>query len=204
MSLEETTLVREAKTIKAQLTEALSFILRFLREPWTRINNLPNWSWTQNVLVAVVFTGVTGTIGGVFESALAVLGGFFVVPLTSLVTISISTLLLFYFIRFFTERQISFKRLWQLVFFANVPLFVFQIIAPLFPLISLIGLAATAYLLYLALTETYKIDALLAKKVLGGLYAVFAVVWLWGHLDSVRLEKTFQSHSAAPEVHLGK
>ncbi len=204
MKLEETILVREAKTLKTQLTEAFWFIIRFLREPWNRINSLPTWNWTQNVIVALAFTSLTGTIGGVFESALAVIGGFFLVPITSFVTISISTLLLFYFIRFFAQRNISFKRLWQLVFFANIPLFIFQIIAPLFPLISLIGLGATAYLLYLAMTETYKIDVLLAKKVLGGLYAVFAIVWLWGHLDSVRLEKTFQSHTSAPEVHLGK
>lgn len=185
--------------------ETIAVMTRYLQEPWTQIRHLPEWPWPRLIGTQLALSAGTGALSGLTQSIAAVFVGFFFSPLVSLATLSITALALLYFTKIVSKKEIPYQSLWTLTFFANIPLFLIQIVSVYVPIISLAGLAFAAYLIYLGLTETHKVEKLIAKKVLAGLFALYLAVWLWSKIDMGEFERKFREPVVeAPEVHLGK
>jgi hypothetical protein len=67
-------------------------------------------------------------------------------------------------------------------------------------------MAYTAFLLWIGFVSNFQIDRKVALKMIGILYAIFFVFWIWGLVNSSsRWERSWNSeHIEAPEVELGK
>lgn len=185
--------------------ETLQVLIRFLQEPWTQINHLPQWPWPRLLLTQLAVSSATAGLGGLSQSFVSTLAGLIISPIISLVTLSISALVLLYFTKIVSQQKIPFQALFELAFFANIPLFILQIVSHHIPIISLVGLAFSAFLIYVGLTETHKVNRLIAKKVLAGLYLIFLLIWIWTKIDIDSIERKIRDPQIdAPEVHLGQ
>ena len=207
MGNNEETLQRLFVRLKQTLfqPEIAIYLFNFLKNPFQSIKTLPDWNWQILILTQILITSGTGALGGIFVSPLAFLGGLFIVPILTLITVSITTLFFYYVIQIFYKKTYSFRQMFTLVFLANVPFFIFQILSPIVPIISLFGLAISGVLIGIGFMEHLQLEKKFVTRLIAGLFILFSLIWLWGHLDSSKIEKTFKSKKyQAPEVKLGQ
>lgn len=180
-------------------------IFRFLRHPSREIKVLPDLSWRQVVLAHFIISMATGFAGGFFSLRLTnVLMGIIVTPLIAGGVLAVAALFLTYTFQIFAERELSYRRLFLLLLFANIPFFVFQTVAVFFAPITLIGLAFTGYLLVQGLVHIFDLPKSLCQRLITTIFVLFCLVFLWNNIDFSELREQFSGPSSgAPEVHLG-
>ncbi|GIL17776.1 MAG: hypothetical protein BroJett040_15270 [Oligoflexia bacterium] len=191
--------------IKKTCSDIKDILIPFIKNPMEKIRNLPDWDWQTLILAQVLVTAISGALGGLINrSVLSILSGLIMMPILTLITTSISTLFFFYTFQIIIQKQVPYRKLFTVVFFANIPFFIFQIISGYFPPISLVGLAFTGLLLIVGFVENFQVPRKLVIRLIAALYVVFFLIWLWGRLDTMKLDKQWRAEESAPEVRLGK
>lgn len=193
--------------ILTECHDAKDCLIRYLRNPVLEIKNLPDWSWPKLILFHSAIAAVSGALAGFVEKkfSLSILGGFILSPILTLVTLGVATAFFYYCFQIFAGQTVSLKKLFTVTMFANFPQLILQIVAGYVPPVTLVGMAFTAFLLLVGFVENFKLDRKLTAKFVGGLYAVFVVMWLWNQASSVRFDKSWNSEKiSAPEVRLGE
>ncbi len=190
----------------ACLENLIKSLIKFLRHPLHEIKHVPDWTWPELIVAQLGVTALTGALTGlVGRNVLGVFTGLILTPILTMVTIAVSTLFFYYLFQVFAGKTLPFRRLATLVFFANLPFFVFQVLSGIVPPISLIGFAFTAVLLIVGLTENFLLPRQLVMRIIAGLYVAIFLVWIWGRWDSLQIERSWKSPSIdAPEVQLGQ
>jgi len=195
-------------SIKSDLSEIKNQFSTYLRNPVDNIKKLPDWEWRRILISVLLITSICGMISGLIHQAFGrVLYGFFLMPILTLIVISISSLFFYYVFQIFFERLIEFRKLFTVVFFANVPFFIFQTISELFPPISLIGLAFTALLLIVAFVENFQLPRPFIAKLIAFIYLLFVVISIFTYVKSyLDFKETRRSSNdkKAPPVYLGR
>jgi hypothetical protein len=181
-------------------------LINYLKHPIREIAHVPDWTWSELICVQVVITALTGVLTGVVgKSFLGVLSGFFLTPILTMITIAVSSLFFYYLFQVFAGQTLPFRRLATVVFFANLPFFIFQVLSGLVAAVSLIGFAFTAVILIVGFVENFQLPRRLVVRVIVGLYVAIFLVWIWGRWDSLQIGRDWRSERMeAPEVHLGE
>jgi hypothetical protein len=183
-------------------------LLRFLRHPLQEIQTLPSWTWQQAIVFLCGLSSLTGAISGFTEKKIigSFFFGVFISPIVIFVLTAIATLFFYYSIQIFARQTVSWRKLFILISFANVPLIIFRIVSVYFPPITLFGLAFAAALIIVGLTTHFSIDKRKSLKLVGGLYLLFFLTWLLAQINSSsRFDKSWSpDRIEAPEVELGK
>lgn len=190
-----------------EILDTKRVLLRFLRHPLHEIKNLPDWEWQRLIFLQVSVTAMSGALAGLIDKkiSLSILVGLFTMPILTFISLTVCTLFFYYCFQIFANQTISLRKLFTVILFANIPYFIFQILAGLVPPITLVGLAFTAILLLVGFVETFGIDRKLAIRIIGGLYALILCMWIWEQINSSRWERNWNSDRyEAPEVELGK
>lgn len=189
----------------ANLKKSLRIFAHYLRNPIHGIQNLPDWGWPELFLHIVVVTAITGSLAGLVATSFAsTVYGLVMIPIISVILIMIGAAFFYYFFQVFAGRSLSIRKMVTVIFFANVPFFVFQIASEYFPPISLIGLAFTGFILIAGLTTQFELPRRLVTRAVVSVYVLFLVVWIVGRLDSIRFERSMNESLRAPPVHLGE
>lgn len=189
---------------RSELQAFVSVYIRFLTHPIREVRNLPNWGWRHQILNQLLVTSATGLASGFLQGSLiTVLQGLLFVPLITAFTISVATLFFYFFFQIFAGVTLDFRRLMELIFFANVPFFVFQTVSHWFPPINLFGLAFSGILMIVGLCEIFHLKRALVIRTVIGVYALFLVVWLWSRMDALKTEDRL-NRIDIPHVELGK
>jgi len=193
--------------LKNDLIEIKQILVPFIQKPMEGIKRLPDWDWRKLILSQVLITIVSGALSGLFQRSFAsVLFGFFMMPILTLITVSISSLFFFYTFQIFTERLVEYRKIFTAVFFANIPFFIFQTLSGVFPPISVIGLAFTALLLIVAFIENHQMPRRFIIRLIAAIYILFAAISLISYFQSRIQMSKFQSRDGfdrIPEVKLG-
>lgn len=190
-----------------EILDTKRVLLRFLRHPVREIRSLPDWDWRRILFLQISVTAFTGALAGLIDKkiSLSILVGLFTMPLLTLISLSISTLFFYYCFQIFANLTVSLRKLFILILFANIPYFIFQVLAGYVPPITLVGLAFTAFLLLVGFVDSFRIEKKLAVRIIGSLYALIFCLWILEQVNSTRWEKNWNSDSyEAPEVELGK
>ena len=190
-----------------EILDTKRVLLQFLRHPLKEIKNLPEWDWRRLLFLQISVTAACGALAGLIDKkiSISILVGLITMPMLTLVSLMVSTLFFYYCFQIFASKTISIRRLFTVILFANIPYFIFQILAGYLPPISLVGLAFTAVLLLVGFVENFQIDRKLAIRIIGSLFALIFVLWIWEQVNSSRWERTWNSDRyEAPEVELGK
>lgn len=193
--------------LKTDLKEIKNVLIPFLRHPMTEIKSLPDWAWHRIFLFQIIITASTGVLAALVDrkSTFSVIASMIVSPILTLLMLGISSLFFYYCFQIFASHTVSFRKLFTIVLFANVPQFIFQILNGFVPPITLIGMAFTALLLLVGFVENLRVDRKLVIRLLAALYAIFFAVWLANLVSNSHLEKNWHSEKdEAPEVELGK
>jgi hypothetical protein len=159
------------------------------------------------LLALYIATAASGAIAGlVSRNVLRIIFGLTMVPIISGIMVAIASLFFYYTFQIFIEKTISFRQLFTVGLFANLPFFILNIAADYLPPISLFGFAFTAILLSIGLVENFSLPKKMVIRLLAILYIIFILVWAWGRWDSMKVEKSFGKKEVidAPEVRLGE
>lgn len=186
------------------LQNSLRILIGYLRNPIQGIQSLPDWSWPELLFHIAAFTAATGFVSGLVQTSFtSTLYGLIMIPIISVILILIGAGFFYYFFQIFAGRSLSVRKMVTLIFFANIPFFIFQIASEFFPPISLIGLAFTGFILIAGLTTQFDLPRRLVARSVILIYALFMVVWVWSRLDAIRFEKSMNESLRAPPVYLG-
>lgn len=174
------------------IKEHLLFIVHYLRHPIQRIKSLPDWPWKELAMMFIIMSIGSGVLTGFAPPNVYVIAaGLFIAPIISIIMHGLFTLILYYYFQIFENKTHSFRALFTLVFFANIPFFIFQIGSEVVPPITLIGFLFTAFLLIVGLTENFKLPKAQSIRLVGIIFFIVFIVWIINRIDIGRLERKF-------------
>lgn len=166
------------------------YIFNYLRNPVEKIKTLPDWSWSTLLVTLVGISMTSGILTGLVPpNFFRLMGGVIISPIVSVTTTGLGALFVYYYFQVYEKRTCSFRKLFTLLLFANIPFFIFQIGSELIPPISLVGFAFTALLLAVGLTENFQMEKRRSIRLVTILLAIVFILWLWNRIDISRLER---------------
>lgn len=188
------------------LRASVSTLINYIRQPVQEIRNLPDWQWPELIVTQIAITAPCGILSGIVSrSPFSIFTGAFTLPILTLIYTAAFCLFFYFTFQIFARKTVSFRQLYTLIFFANIPFYVFQIFQSVLPPMTLIGLAFTAFIMSVGFVENFKLEKKMVLRLIGTLYFLFFLVWGIAKYDSIKSEKSFREEMReAPEVHLGK
>lgn len=187
------------------IQEFIRVFIRYIKNPVREIQHLPDWSWRDLIIFQIAFTAATGAASGLLRAqVLTVFYGALIVPIMTGLTIAVGSLFFYFYFQVFLGQTLSFRRITAIVFFANIPFFIFQMVSHWFPPISLVGLAFAGLILIVGFTENFKLDRKKVSRMVFGIYAIFLLLWVWSRFDAQEFESALERRMDAPEVILGQ
>lgn len=187
------------------IQEFIRVFIRYIKNPVREIQHLPDWSWRDLILFQVAFTAATGVGSGLLRAQVhSILYGALIVPIMTGLTIAVGSLFFYFYFQVFLGRTLSFRRISTIVFFANIPFFIFQMVSHWFPPISLVGLAFAGLILIVGFTENFKLERQKVSRMIFAVYVLFLLLWVWSHFDAQKFESALEQRMNAPEVILGQ
>lgn len=163
-----------------------------------QIAYLPEWPWRTLIWVQIVLSMISGVLASLTRpNFFGLLFGIIVMPIMSMLMVSLLTAFLYYYFQVFEKRAVSAAKLFTLSFFASIPFFIFQIASAIIPPITLIGFAFSAMLLAVGLSENFKIEKRHAVRLSLVLFGVVLLVWIGNRVRDYRGEQNAASSMTA-------
>lgn len=164
--------------IKARLKEAVLVLPHFGRNPVQFMRRLPNWEWPEMLILQAIFAAACAILtSAVARNILGIITGFVVGPLTQLVLVGIFAGFFFYLFMFYFHRNVPYRQIYLHLMFAAIPSQLANILSPVIAPATLIGVAATAMLLYVGFVSNFHLEARKIRTILYGLVAVYVISW---------------------------
>jgi hypothetical protein len=194
--------------LRQEFIESKNVILQFLRHPVAQMRQIPDWTWTRLLLVLIVLASGTGVLAGFLEKKiiLSIIAGLIFTPIISGIYMLVASVFFYYLFQIFADKTVSFKHLFTVILFANIPQLLLNIVAGYLPPISLVGMLFTALLLSVGFVENFQLPKKMVLRMVAVLYVIFFVIWIWGRISNSKIDSTWheQSTPQAPEVQLGQ
>jgi hypothetical protein len=165
-------------------------IFNYLKNPMEGIKTMPNWNLKTLILVQFIVSLITGVLSGLLTfKFFAFLQGLIIVPIVSLVTAGVSTLYIYYAFLFLFQQNLPAKDILTIVILSNIPYFIFQTFSSFIPPITLLGFMFSAILLTVGLVERFSFPKKSVMKIVGSLFFIYILIWVWGRVDTFLLTK---------------
>ncbi len=169
--------------------KSIVFLIWFFKNPVEHIKRLPKWSLRNIVLVHFLFSIVSGTLAGLISLKIwNIFFGILAFPFVSMTLTLVLSSFIYYYFQVFEKRSVDFVTLLTLVIFANFPFFIFHIASNYIPPISIVGLLFTGMLLIVGLTENFKMTKKRAIRLVGALWFLIFLVWLYNRLSVQKMD----------------
>lgn len=170
------------------------FISEFLKHPVDRMKMQPDWSWKRTVFIHILASVAAGVLNGLIPpNVYNIAYGLIFLPLITFVTSHILSGFFYYYFQVFEKRTVDFLALLHMVVLTNIPFLGLHILSSLVPPVTLIGLAFSALLLIVGLTDVFQLDKKRAIKLVATLYVMIFAVWLWEKIDVSRISRTLSA-----------
>lgn len=171
-------------------TDTTQVLKNFFRHPIEEIARLPQWSLPRTLLTQAACAAASGLLTGLFPPGLwKIMQGLIFFP----ILISVMSLLfgcfLYYYFQLFERRTVSFARLMTLIFFTNLPYFLFHIASAIFPPADIIGLGMGALLLVVGLTENFGLEKRRSLRLIGFIFGLLFLLWIGEKISSMSRDR---------------
>ncbi len=177
------------KNLQYKSKKSVVFLIWFFKNPIEHIKRLPKWSLRNIVLVHFFFSIVSGTLAGLISLKIwNIIFGILAFPFISMTLTLVFGSFIYYYFQVFEKRSVDFVKLLSLVVFANFPFFIFQIASDYIPPIGIVGLLFTGMLLIVGLTENFKMEKRRAIRLVGQLWFLIFLVWLFNRLSTQKMD----------------
>ena len=171
--------VNPEKTLQELAQEAIAFIKKLAINPRAELAHLPEWSVKQVLIVQLGMSLVSGLITGFLPPTFwKILQGIILFPLLASIMGALLAAFFYYFFQIFEGKLVSFPKLLTLVYFANFPFFLFHIASSIFPVSDIAGLAFTAALLMIGLSENFALERKKSIRLVGSIFSLLFLLWL--------------------------
>lgn len=192
--------------LKNHLLEIKSYLTQFIRHPLEGMKKLPGWNWKTLLLCQILVTMISGALSGLLQMHFTnIIIGLFSAPILTLMTVFISSLFFYYTFQIFVGKLLSFRAVFEVVFFANIPFFIFFILNTYFPPIIPIGLGFTSLLLIVGFVENLQIPKKFITRLVAGIYVLMLMTYILTWWKNFQIEENRKSQSyQVPEVKLGE
>ncbi len=185
---------------KEQLREIAFFLPNFFRAPIEGMKRLPEWDWLTIISLHAIFGALIGLCTGLIRgNLLSIIFQPFISALSALFIGFAGAALFYYFILFYLNRQTDFLRLYTMIALATLPMIALRMLSFIGSPINLIGFAITCLLCSVGLVENFAVERKLALRILGSIYALFAITWMTGVIISSR-DKVELKQEVTPET----
>ena len=153
---------------------------------------MPEWDWKTLVVLQLLTSLISSFIASLVNLNIwRILQGILVIPPVSLITAGVSSLFLYYAFLFLTQQTLPAKDIFTLVILSNIPFFIFHTFSTFFPPITLLGFLFSALLLVVGLVERFGLPRPLVMKVVGSIWCVYLIIWIFGQIESYQLGHRF-------------
>ncbi len=165
-------------------------IIIFFKNPIYGIRTMPNYDLKSLIIVQIIVSVIAGCLSSLFNfSFFGFLHGLIIIPFVSLITSGISTLYIYYSFLFLYQKNLPPREVFSLVVMSFVPYFIFLSLSPLLPPITLLGFLFSAILLTIGLVERFSFPKPTVIKVVGSLFIIYFLIWIWDRIDTFMLTK---------------
>lgn len=165
----------------------LHLIFNFLKYPLQEIKKPLPWSWVKTVVIYAVLSIAAGLLNGIISRNIYNMAfGLIFMPIITFVTSHVLTGFFYYYFQVFERRQIQFLEIFHMVVLANIPFLIIHTVTSLLQPLTLLGLASSAFLLIVGLTDKLSLNKKRAIQIVSALYFLIFAVWLWEKLISSR------------------
>ncbi|MGE0762047.1 MAG: hypothetical protein AB7N80_02095 [Bdellovibrionales bacterium] len=184
---------------RSRLREAGLLLLRFARNPIEGMRNLPDWDWPFLLVCQAIAAAVCGVAAGITShSILSVFTGLFFAPISNAIGTAVIAGFFYYTFGFVLHRPAVYQKIYTNLVFASLPAMLMWTVAPLLPPLSLLGLAASGFLLLVGFVDNLGQERRTMVRFLAGLYAVFVIFWITSAISHRRQVEVFRD-KATPE-----
>lgn len=163
----------------------LLYIFNYIKNPIHEITRLPNWNWLHLIILLYGISFISGLCAGFLPpNPYRILSGIILFPIMALVMNGLTSLFIYYFFQVFKGMTHSFRKVFTLVFFANIPFYLFEMGSEMLPPITLIGFAFTAFILIVGLVANFSLEKKIAIRLVGGVYTVILLLWIYNRISA--------------------
>ncbi len=160
----------------------VKYLFEFVKHPVQKIQSLPDWKWSQLIVVHLLLSIVSGVLAGMLKmNFYRVANGIFLMPIVSTAAVALLSMYLYYYFQFFENRTESFRKICTLVVLAAIPFYLFQVVSEYFALISVVGLSFATMLAVIGLNENFAVHKKRAFQVMGVMFGLMLITWLTNH-----------------------
>lgn len=165
------------------LKEIIHYLISFIKNPTQKISELPDWGWSSLILVQITIAVASGVLSGLVKfNFYRIAAGIFLMPFISTLSSSLLALFLYYYFQFFENKTESFRKIFIFVILASIPFYIFQIMSEYFSAITLVGVGFTCLLGIVGLTENFKIEKKRATQIMGLIFLLTVMTWVFNKL----------------------
>lgn len=164
--------------IRAKVKEAVLVLPHFFKNPVQGMRTLPDWEWPEMLILEAAFAASCALISNLIErNIIWMITGIVIAPIATILVIGIGAGFFYYTFKFFFQREIPFRQIFQTLVFASIPLMLTGIVSPIIPPIVLLGCGAMMMLLYIGFTDNFHLERPRIKKLLIGLTLLYVAFW---------------------------
>ena len=166
------------ETSRQELLNAPHFILPFMRKPLDHVTMIPNWNWLTLIIMQASLAGLSGILSGLFSrSFINVLAGIFLFPITAVAGVLIVAAFFYYTFHFFKKVEVPMRKLVAILVVSNVYYMAFRMVSPIIPAAELIGIAFSAVVVIVGISDNFAMDRKFVIRVVVSLYVVIFLSW---------------------------
>ena len=171
--------IEEPAPSLSRVIDLLPFLSRFVRDPIDSMKAPLKLTWPAALSLQAGAAMLSGALAGVLSRNFwDFLVGLVLFPLSSVIIGFIFSGFFYYFFIAFRSTYLDYRRLHSIVVVATMPYFVLHAVSGFLAPIDLIGFALTSLLLIVGLIEQFNLDRIIVARLVGGMYAVFFVIWV--------------------------
>lgn len=178
---------------RQKLHAVLYFLRDFVKNPVHGMRNPPDWEWSVLAIFHASVTAICGALSGLIMLHPArFFSGLIVLPISSSLILAMVTGFFYYTFMYVFKREVPLKKIATLVILATLPFTALYTFSGYLPPISIAGLFVTCLLLIVGLTENTQIERKKITKLVGGIFAVFLIFWVYNTISNSREKKSIK------------
>lgn len=159
---------------KEVFLQALLALPRFLKNPIQGMKDLPDWEWPILLALQALLGLVCGLLAAFLSRSLPlIITSVIIAPISTVAVNLILSGFFYYTFLFLFRSEIPFRAIVTHMLFASIPVLLCNVISPVIPFIGIIGVAASAFLLYVGFRENLRLDEKKLQVLLGGLVGIY-------------------------------
>lgn len=179
---------------RQKVNEVLRYLVEFLKNPVQGMRTPPQWEWQVLLIFNATLAAAFGVLTGIVKFSFAqIFAGLIVSPISNTFIVIVVTGFFYYTFLFFFKREVPPKKLLAIVILANLAPIAFTPIEAYLPQANIVSLTAMTLLLYVGFVENTGIDRKKIGRLLGGLFVVFLVFWIYSTISITQEKKSLKN-----------